>query len=56
MLPMALDALLDVMTTKVDDDRLEKVSDSLELPLNPSPPALGTSCGAVGGVHGEQGE
>jgi hypothetical protein len=24
MLPMALDALLDVMTTKVDDDRLEK--------------------------------
>lgn len=26
MLPMALDALLDVMTTKVDDDRLEKVS------------------------------
>ena len=24
MLPMAFDALLDVMTTKVDDDRLEK--------------------------------
>jgi hypothetical protein len=24
MLPMALDALLDVMTTNIDEDRLEK--------------------------------